>query len=141
MQFELQWTKIVIVHHKLHNDIQVELLSDHVYISLLPPHSAAPSAPPRDLVTSSDSSSVSLSWNPPAAEHHNGQLTGYTVKYGTSADAQSSKATSDTSIKIADLNSNTEYTFLVCAKNAAGDGPFASKSQRTAQIGKVAYCD
>jgi chitodextrinase len=117
------------------------LLSDHVhvYISLLPPYSVAPSARPSDLiVTGSDSSSVSLSWNPPPAKDHNGQLTGYIVKYVTSADAQSSKATGDTSIKIDGLKSNTEYTFQVSAKNAAGTGPFTSKSQRTAQIGKVA---
>jgi hypothetical protein len=119
------------------------LLSDHVhvYVSLLPPYSVAPSAAPSDLiVTGSDSTSVSLSWNPPPAKDHNGQLiiTGYTVKYGASTDAQSSTTTSYTSIKIDNLNPNTEYTFLVCAKNAAGSGPFISKSQRTAQIGEVA---
>jgi hypothetical protein len=54
---------------------------------------------------------------------------------------QSSKAIDDTSIRIDGLKSNTEYTFQVSAKNAAGNGPFASKSQRTAQIGKVAYND
>jgi hypothetical protein len=85
---------------------------------------------------------VSLSWNPPPAKDHNGQLTGYTVKYGTSADALSSKPTDDTSIRIDGLNSNTEYTFQVSAKNAAGSGPFTpSISQRTAQIGKVVYSD
>jgi hypothetical protein len=85
---------------------------------------------------------VSLSWNPPPAEDHNGQLTGYTVKYGTPAGTQSSKATSDTSITINDLNPNTEYKFKVSAMNAAGNGPFTpSISQRTAQIGKVVYSD
>jgi hypothetical protein len=84
---------------------------------------------------------VSLSWDPPPAEHHNGKLTGYIVKYGTSADALSSKETDNTSITICDLNPNTEYTFQVSAKNEAGNGPFISKNQRTAQIGKVVYCD
>jgi hypothetical protein len=85
---------------------------------------------------------VSLSWKPPPAKDHNGQLTGYTVKYGTSADALSSKLTDDTSITIDDLNPNTEYTFQVSAMNAAGSGSFTpSISRRTAQIGKVAYSD
>jgi hypothetical protein len=131
---------IIIDHHnnyKLHNDVQVK----NYYLTMytLPP--VAPSAPPSDLVTSSDSSSVSLSWNPPPTKDHNGQLTGYTVKYGLSADAQSSKPTCGTSVTIGGLNSNTEYTFQVSAMNAAGNGPFISKSQRTAQIGKVDYYD
>jgi hypothetical protein len=85
---------------------------------------------------------VSLSWNPPPAKDHNGQLTGYTVEYGTSADVLFSKLTDDTSITIGDLNPNTEYTFKVSAKNAVDNGPFTPPiSQHTAQIGKVVYSD
>ena len=108
-------------------------------MSLLPPYSVVPSAPPSDLVVvRKDSSSVSLSWNPPPEEHHNGQLTGYTVEvkdlYGVAQ--QGSKQPTNNFEKIDDLNSDTEYKFHVSARTAAGSGPAATISERTDKRGK-----
>ena len=108
-------------------------------MSLLPPYSIVPSAAPTDLyVAHKDSSSVSLSWKPPPADHHNGQLIGYTVeiKDVNGVSQQASKHTDNTFITIDDLNSDTEYKFHVSARTAAGSGPTTAVWERTAEGGK-----
>ena len=109
-------------------------------MSILPPYSIAPSAAPTNLVvTHKDSSSVSLSWKPPPADHHNGQLIGYTVEvkdlHGISQ--QAPKHTANTFKTIDGLNSDTEYKFHVSARTADGSGPAATVSGRTDKGGKV----
>ena len=114
------------------------------YSSLLPPHSVAPSAPPNNLhVTDHDSSSVHLSWDPPPAEQHNGQLTGYTikVKYQDGNKDRPSLTADNTSQVVDGLKPNTKYTFQVRAMTAAGSGPPASTENCTAEGGKIAYSD
>ena len=108
-------------------------------MSLLPPCSVVPSAAPTDLyVTDKDSSSVSLSWKPPPADHHNGQLIGYTVeiKDVDGVSQQPSKQSDSTSAKIDGLKSDTEYKFHVSARTAAGSGPAATVSGRTNKEGE-----
>ena len=81
---------------------------------------------------------MSLSWKPPPAKHHNGQLIGYTVevKDVNGVFQQASKQSADTFETINGLNSNTEYEFHVSARNAAGSGPTTTVSERTAEGGK-----
>ena len=101
---------------------------------LLPPYSVVPSAAPTDLcVTDKDSSSVSLSWKPPPAGHHNGQRIGYTVeiKDVDGVSQQPSKQSDSTFAKIDGLNSDTEYKFHVSDRTAADSGPAATVSGRT----------
>ena len=108
-------------------------------MSLLAPYFVVPSAAPTDLrVTDKDSSSVSLSWKPPPAEHHNGQLIGYTVevKDVNGVSQQSSKQSDSTFAKIDGLNSDTEYKFYVSARTEAGSGPAATVSGRTNKEGE-----
>ena len=82
-----------------------------------------------------------LSWDPPPAEQHNGQLIGYTieVKYQTSkAQAQPPLTPVTPEATVVDgLTPNTEYIFEVSAMTAAGSGPPASIQDCTE--GKVAY--
>ena len=108
-------------------------------MSLLPPYSVVPTAAPTNLiVTRKDSSSVSLSWNPPPAEHHNGQLIGYTVevKDVNGMSQQDPEQPTSNFAKIDGLNSDTEYKFHVSARTAAGSGPVATKSEHTDKEGK-----
>ena len=107
--------------------------------TLLPTYSVVPSASPTDLrVASKDSSSVSLSWKPPPAETHNGQLIGYTVevKDVNGLSQRASKEPASTFAKIDGLNSDTEYEFHVSARTAAGRGPAKTVSGRTDKDGK-----
>ena len=111
------------------------------YLSLLPPYSVVPSAPPNNLrVTNYDSRSVHLSWDPPPAEQHNGQLTGYIikVKYQIGTEARSPLTADGTSKRVDGLKPNTKYTFQVRAMTAAGSGPPASIQKCTAEEGKMA---
>ena len=107
---------------------------------LLPPYSIVPSAAPTNLIVAhKDSSSVSLSWKPPPAETNNGQLTGYAVQikdvHGLSQAFKQLDSTC-TFVEIDELNPDTEYKFHVSAWTAAGSGPTATVSGRTAKGGK-----
>ena len=108
-------------------------------LSLLPPYSVVPSAPPTDLhVDRKDSSSLSLSWKPPPADYHNGKLIGYTVEIEdlNGVPQQASKQPANNFETIDGLNSDTEYIFHVSARTAAGSGPTATVLERTAEGGK-----
>ena len=84
-----------------------------------------------------------LSWDPPPAEQHNGQLTGYTikVKYQNGDEARPSLTADGTSKAVDGLKPNTKCTFQVRATTAAGSGPPASIEQCITEEGKMAYSD
>ena len=107
--------------------------------SLLSPYSVIPSGPL--VVTKKDSSSVSLSWKRPSADHYNGQLMGYTVEIEdlNGVPQKAPKETTNTfeiSTQIDGLKSDTEYIFHVSARTAAGSGPTATVSGCTTEGGK-----
>lgn len=113
-------------------------------MSLLPPYSVVPSAPPSNvLVIREDSRSVTLSWNAPPAADHNGELTGYTIKVKNhNGDEARPPLTTDntcTSKEVDGLKPNTDYIFEVSAMTEAGSGPPKSINKRTAEEGKIAY--
>ncbi|RJX39979.1 chitinase [Paenibacillus pinisoli] len=84
------------------------------------PDTTAPSAPANLTASNVTSSSVSLEW---AASTDDVGVTGYTVNYGST-----SVSVSGTSTTIAGLASGTSYTFVVTAKDAAGNVSAASNS-------------
>ena len=91
-------------------------------------------------VTHKDSSSVSLSWKPPPAKYHNGELEGYRVEVkdvdGVPQQACKRPENNCYRVKIDGLKSDTEYKFHVSARTAAGSGPAATVSERTAEGGR-----
>ena len=121
-------------------------MSDNV-LSLLPPYSVVPSAPPNKLrVTGRTSSSVDLYWEPPPTEKQNGQLTGYTIKIKDENGDGPPPPLNDvhvpagrTSEQVDGLKPNTKYTFEVRAMTAAGSGLPKSIKECTAEGGKMAY--
>ena len=90
---------------------------------------AAPSAPPTSVGTSDVTSSIiTVQWGPVDCIHRNGDITGYSVRYGAvqSGNTQtvliSGGATAETIISGLDLVTN--YSIEVAAVNSAGIGPY-----------------
>ena len=93
--------------------------------------SPAPSAPPTFVNTSEvTSSSITVQWEPVDCIHHNGDITGYSVRYGVQESGStqtlliSGGATAE--IVISGLDSVTNYSIEVAAVNSAGIGPYSN---------------
>ena len=76
------------------------------------------------------SSSITIQWGPMDCIHHNGDIKGYSVRYGVqgSASTQSMNISGGTAIEISitGLNSATNYSIEVAAINSAGIGVYSS---------------
>ena len=97
-----------------------------VYRLLLSP---APSAPPGSVTLSNEtSSSIVIQWSAVECIHRNGDITGYSVRYGSN-DITSilniSKGDS-TKITLSELEPSSNYSIEVAAINSAGIGPYSS---------------
>ena len=90
---------------------------------------AAPSAPPTSVGTSdATSSSITVQWGPVDCIHRNGDITGYSVRYGAvqSGNAQTVLISGGATVEtiIFGLDSVTNYSIEVAAVNSAGIGPY-----------------
>ena len=95
--------------------------------------SSAPSAPPTSVNTSDvTSSSITVQWGPVDCIHHNGDITGYSVRYGVqeSGSTQTMSVTGGdaTEATISGLTPSTMYSIEVAAVNSAGIGAYSSIS-------------
>ena len=90
----------------------------------------APSAPPTSVNTSDiTSSTIVLQWGPVYCIHRNGDITGYSVRYGV----QGSGSTQTMSVlgggtyetTITGLMPSTTYSIEVAAVNGAGTGDYS----------------
>ena len=91
---------------------------------LFPP---APSAPPTSVNTSDvTSSSISVQWGPVQCIHRNGDITGYSVRYGVqgsgSTQTMSVSGGDTTETTITGLTASATYSIAVAAVNGAGSG-------------------
>ena len=77
-------------------------------------------------------SSVTVSWNPPQIQHHNGEITSYKIRYHidgnhpvkeTTVSAQSGGSNAGQSTNITGLDPYQLYVFEVLAINNFGEGP------------------
>uniref|UniRef100_H2YZV0 protein-tyrosine-phosphatase n=1 Tax=Ciona savignyi TaxID=51511 RepID=H2YZV0_CIOSA len=98
--------------------------------------SDVPSAPPEHLVVSPiDATSIRVTWEPPAKESRNGELTHYTVYYrqhgleSAAADMQ----VNGTSVVVQGLQPYTEYDVWLTASTTVGEGPRANAVVTTSQ--------
>ena len=71
---------------------------------------------------------VSLTWEPPASEHHNGEITGYVLTVidieSSSLESQNKEIeTTATSVTIRSLRPSWSYNFTVRAVTVVGRGP------------------
>ena len=93
----------------------------------------APSAPPTSVSTSAvTSSSITVQWGAVDCIHHNGDITGYSVRYGVQGSAEgdrtvvmASGGSSGGLYVIFGLSPSTTYTIEVAAVTSAGTGVYS----------------
>ena len=102
----------------------------------------APSAAPTPMSKGSTSSSITVQWGAVDCIDHNGNVTGYSVRYGIQGSAEGDRTvemtTGDSSggiHTISGLSAATVYTVEVAAVNSVGTGVY-SDSITVVTIGK-----
>ena len=95
---------------------------------------SVPSGAPTDLTLNSvQTTSLSLSWNPPPIRDQNSDTLAYRVQYyGNSFDSSvRNVTTTNTNVVLAGLEEGEVYTGIVCGYNSLGNGPCAIIEQQT----------
>uniref|UniRef100_A0A663NB43 Sidekick cell adhesion molecule 1 n=1 Tax=Athene cunicularia TaxID=194338 RepID=A0A663NB43_ATHCN len=96
---------------------------------------AAPALAPQNIqVNSLSASQLELTWDPPPADSQNGNIQGYKIYYWESDiqnDTEKVKVLflPETTVRLKNLTSHTQYMVCISAFNAAGDGPRSSPSR------------
>ena len=86
----------------------------------------APSAPPSSVsVSEVTSSSITVQWGPVDCIHRNGDITGYSVQYGSKTVSVSGDSSGGMYV-ISGLMPSTTYSIQVAAKTSAGTGPYST---------------
>ena len=88
----------------------------------------APSAAPTSVSVSSTSSSITVQWGAVNCIDHNGDITGYSVRYGVQGSGTQTVNVSGgeaTMTTISGLESSTNYSIEVAAVNNAGTGVYS----------------
>ena len=99
-----------------------------VYFLLLP----APSAPPTDvLISDKNLSTITINWRPVKCIHRNGDITGYSMRYGIQGNGNMQTVNvsggDSTNTSISGLKSSTTYSIEVAAAvNSAGIGMYSN---------------
>ena len=100
----------------------------------------APSAPPNSVITSDVTfSNITVQWGPVNCIQRNGDITGYSVKYGLQEDGSTQTVSvSGGETIISGLHSSTVYAIEVAAVNSAGTGPYSHPiTEKTAGMFKL----
>ena len=92
--------------------------------------SPAPSSPPTSVSTSDvTSSSITVQWGAVDCIHRNGDITGYSVRYGVqgsgSTQTESVSGGATTERTVSGLESSSNYSIEVAAVNSAGTGVYS----------------
>nr|VZI43615.1 unnamed protein product [Spirometra erinaceieuropaei] len=96
-------------------------------------NSKVPQAPPTNVTCSTQQHSITVSWDPPDFETVNGILTEYLVNYyiandfGDETHSVNQVVKGQTTVTLAGLLANTNYTVQVAASNRKGRGPLSPK--------------
>ncbi|XP_039934685.1 protein sidekick-1 isoform X6 [Hirundo rustica] len=96
---------------------------------------AAPALAPQNIqVNSLSASQLELTWDPPPADSQNGIIQGYKIYYWESDALNDTEKVKvlflpETSVRLKNLTSHTQYLVCISAFNAAGDGPRSSPAQ------------
>lgn len=105
--------------------------------------STVPSGPPRNITGQPLSSeSISLIWDPPPAEEHNGVIIGYVISITTVPTGEILQFFSAVpSLTIPLLQPFTTYSCIIAANTSVGSGPFSGViSVMTEETGQLATC-
>ena len=100
----------------------------HTQIMYFPP---APSAPPTSVNTSDiTSSTIILQWGPVTCIDRNGDITGYSVRYGVQGNGSPQTVNvsggATTGFNITGLSPASNYSVEVAARNGAGIGVYSA---------------
>ena len=88
--------------------------------------SAAPSGPPTSVIATSTSTSINVQWGAVDCIHRNGEVTGYSLRYGVvGSESTQTMNVSGASVTISSLMSSTTYFVQVAAVNSAGTGVYS----------------
>ena len=104
---------------------------------------AAPSAAPKVTLTFATSYSITIHWELVPCEHRNGDITGYSVRYGemgnnmTDTTVLNITGASVTEATISNLTLSTTYSIQVAAVNGAGTGVFSNASRKDSRTKSV----
>ena len=104
--------------------------------------SSAPTGPPLDVdATPVNSTSVTISWNPPALENQNGVITGYVINLKiVGSEGVTQYSSSSDNITIGSLHPFTTYAYTVAAQTSVGTGPHTTSSTvMTPEDGIIIY--
>ena len=102
----------------------VYIISVELYELLL---SSAPSAAPNSpRITNVTTSTITIQWNAVECIHRNGDITGYSVRYGDGNPRQTNDIKMEHLIIIR-LNHSTTYTIQVAAVNSVGTGVYSEQ--------------
>ena len=86
----------------------------------------APSAPPTSVsVSEVTSSSITVQWGPVDCIHRNGDITGYSVRYGSENMSVSGDSSGGMYV-ISGLMPSTTYSIQVAAQTSAGPGTYST---------------
>ena len=86
----------------------------------------APSAPPTSVsVSEVTSSSITVRWGQVDCIHRNGDITGYSVQYGSETVSVSGDSSGGMYV-ISGLMPSTTYSIQVAAETSAGTGPYSA---------------
>ena len=105
----------------------------------------APSAAPTSVSVSEVTfSSITVQWGAVDCIHHNGDITGYSVRYGVQVNGEGERtvemASGDSSggmYQISGLSAATVYTIEVAAVNIAGTGVYSTPITAHTPTGKI----
>ena len=100
----------------------------------------APSAPPTSVsISDVTNSSITVQWGPVNCTHRNGDITGYSVRYGVQGNGSNQNIMilggGTFQANITELLSATLYTIEVAAVNNAGIGVYSNPVNSTSGIG------
>ena len=86
-----------------------------------------PSAPPKGVTADGASTGITVQWGSVPCIHQNGQITGYSVRYGVegSGNTPQTMPAMGNGATIYDLTPSTNYTVQVAAVNSAGVGDYS----------------
>ena len=95
------------------------------------PPFAAPSAPPEDISVISSTFSMTVQWKPVPCIHHNGNITGYSIRYHKQGREEEEHQNitipaDNTTVSIDELQPSTKYVIEVAALNSAGTGIYGN---------------
>ena len=114
-------------------------------ISILCSKPVDPSAPPTSFqVTGLTSSSITVQWGAVDCIHRNGDITGYSVRYGVqgsgSTQTESVSGGATTEATISGLTPSTSYVIDIAAVNSAGIGVYSeSLTVETSVAGEASH--